>query len=117
VLDLPICTRVGDRGPVHLDLIVIKENQKFISNELSAVVSDDIVRDPETENDVLDETMAFLEKILAWCLTSIHLVNLSTAMSRWVRPSGAFLKDPRRSRPHMANDHVMRIVWSSWAGA
>jgi hypothetical protein len=31
-------------------------------------------------------------------------------MSRWVKPLDAFLKGPRRSRPHMMNDQVMGIV-------
>jgi hypothetical protein len=51
-----------------------------------------------------------LEPILARGLTLIHLVNLSTATSRWVKHPGTFLKGPKRSRPHMANDHVMGIV-------
>jgi hypothetical protein len=59
--------------------------------------------------------MACLEPILARGLASIHLVNLSTVMSRWIKPLGAFLKGPRRSMPHTTNDHVMGIVWSSWA--
>jgi hypothetical protein len=57
-----------------------------------------------------------LEPILARGLTLIHLVNLSTMTSRWVKLLGTFLKGLRRSRPHMTNDHVMGIVWSSWAG-
>jgi hypothetical protein len=52
--------------------------------------------------------------ILARGPTPIHLVNLSTMTSRWVKPSVAFLKGPRRSRPHTANEHIMGIVWSSW---
>jgi hypothetical protein len=59
------------------------------------------------------KSMTCLEPILARGFTSIHLVNLSTATSRWVKPPGIFLKGPRRSRPHTANDHVMGIVWSS----
>jgi hypothetical protein len=57
--------------------------------------------------------IACLEPILAKGLTSIHLVNLSIATSRWVKPSDAFLKGPRRSRPHTAHAHIMGIVWSS----
>jgi hypothetical protein len=55
VLDLPVCTWVGDRGPVHADVIVITEIQEFFSGELSAVVGNDRVRNPEMKNDVLDE--------------------------------------------------------------
>jgi hypothetical protein len=59
----------------------------------------------------------YLELIFARGLALIHLVNLSIATSRWVKPPGTFLKGPKRSRPHMANGHVTEIVWSSWAGA
>jgi hypothetical protein len=59
---------------------------------------------------------AWLEPIFAKGLASIPLVNLSIVTCRWVKPLSAFLKGPRRSRPHTANDHVMGIVWSSWAG-
>jgi hypothetical protein len=59
--------------------------------------------------------MACLEPILARGFASFHLVNLSTVMSKWVKPPDAFLKGPRRSRPHTANNQVMGIVWSSWA--
>jgi hypothetical protein len=55
-----------------------------------------------------------LEPILARGLASIDLVNLSTTTSRWVKPSGAFLIGPKRSKPHTTKDHVMGMVWSSW---
>jgi hypothetical protein len=54
--------------------------------------------------------------ILAMGLALIHLVNLSTMISRWVKSPGAFLKGPKRSRPHTTKGHVMGMVWSSWAG-
>jgi hypothetical protein len=56
------------------------------------------------------KSVAWLEPILARSFALIHLVNLSTAMSRWVKPSGAFLKGPRRSRPHTVKSQVMGIV-------
>jgi hypothetical protein len=62
------------------------------------------------------ESTACLEQILARGFTLIHLVNLLTLMSRWVKTPDAFLKGPMRSRPHTANDQVMGIFWSSWAG-
>jgi hypothetical protein len=62
------------------------------------------------------KSSACLEPIFARGLALIHLVNVSIMTSRWVKPLGAFLKGSRRSRPHMANVHVMGIVWSSWAG-
>jgi hypothetical protein len=60
---------------------------------------------------------AYLEPILAKGFALTHLVNLSTVMSRWVKPSGAFLKGRRRSKPHTVKGQVMGIIWSSWAEA
>jgi hypothetical protein len=53
---------------------------------------------------------ACLEPILARGLASIYLVNLSIMMSRWVKPLGAFLNGPKKSRTHMTNIHVMGMV-------
>jgi hypothetical protein len=61
------------------------------------------------------KSTACLEPILARGFASTYLVNLSTMMSRWVKPPGAFRKGPRRSKPHTANDQVLGIVWSTWA--
>jgi hypothetical protein len=51
-----------------------------------------------------------LEPIYTRGFTLAHLVYLSTMMGRWVKPSSAFLKGPRRSRPHTPKGQVMRIV-------
>src|SRR4051812_38832630 len=49
---------------------------------------------------------------------SIHLVNLSTATSRCVRPPfDDFLSGPTMSSPHVANGHDNGMVLSSNAGA
>jgi hypothetical protein len=60
---------------------------------------------------------ACLEPILARGLALIHLVNLSITTHGWVKPPRAFLKGPKRSRPHIAKSHITRMVWRSWAGA
>jgi hypothetical protein len=65
------------------------------------------------KNDVLDEIHGFLRADFSQGFASTHLVNLSTATSRWVKPQGTFLKGLRRSRPHMVKGQVMGIVWSS----
>jgi hypothetical protein len=41
--------------PIHPDVVVITEIQEIFPGELSVVVGDDGVRDPEVENNVLDE--------------------------------------------------------------
>jgi hypothetical protein len=66
---------------------------------MSTVFGDDRVRDLKTKTDALDEIYGLLGANLSQGLASIHLVNLSTAMSRWVSPPIAFLKEPRRSKP------------------
>jgi hypothetical protein len=43
-----------------VDVIVITEIQQFFSGELSAIVNDDRVRDPKTQNDILDEIRGLL---------------------------------------------------------
>src|SRR4051812_6448314 len=43
---------------------------------------------------------------------SIHLVNLSTATRRWVKPPLAILNVPTMSSPHTANGQVIGIVLS-----
>src|SRR3954464_5731587 len=48
----------------------------------------------------------------------IHLVNLSTATSRWVLPPfDDFLSGPTMSSPQVANGHDRGMVLSSEAGA
>src|SRR6185437_15793287 len=47
---------------------------------------------------------------------SIHLENLSTATSKWVKPLGAFFSGPTRSSPHTANGQVMGMVCRAWPG-
>src|SRR3954470_11361360 len=50
-------------------------------------------------------------------IASIHLVNLSTATSRCVRPPFEdFLSGPTMSNPHVENGHVNGMVLSSDAG-
>jgi hypothetical protein len=56
------------------------------------------------------KSMACLELILARAFSSTHLVNLSTAMSRWVKAPGFFFRGPKRSKPHTANGQGMGIV-------
>jgi hypothetical protein len=51
---------VCDCDPVHLDVVIIREIQEFFPRELSVVVGDNEVRDPEAENDVLDEIHCLL---------------------------------------------------------
>jgi hypothetical protein len=70
---------VGDRGPVHADVIVIIEIQDFFSGELSVVVSNDRVRDPKTKNDVLDEIYGLLGANFSH---GLHLDPLSKLIDR-----------------------------------
>jgi hypothetical protein len=56
------------------------------------------------------KSMACLELFLDRGFGSIHLVNLFTAMSKCVKPLGAFSKGPRRSKHHMVKGQVMGII-------
>jgi hypothetical protein len=107
---------VGDCDPVHLDVVVITEIQELLPCELGAIVGDDGDGTPKWKIMSWMKLTICLELILARGLASIHLVNLSITTSRWVKPPGVFLKGPKRTSPHMANDHVMGVVWRSWAG-
>jgi hypothetical protein len=49
-------------------------------------------------------------------LASIHLVNLSTATSRCVKPPGAVLNGPTMSKPQTANGQVSGMVLRAAAG-
>jgi hypothetical protein len=55
VLDLPIRAWVDDGGPVHPNVIIIPEIQELLPGELGAIIGDDGVWDPKTENNVLDK--------------------------------------------------------------
>jgi hypothetical protein len=79
VLDLPVCTWLGDCGAIHTDVIVVKEIQEFFSAELSDVVGDDRVRDPTTENNVLDEIHGLVGANLS---QGLHLDPLSKFIDR-----------------------------------
>jgi hypothetical protein len=41
---------------------------------------------------------------------SIHLENLSMATSKWVKPLVILFREPTKSSPQMANNHVMGMV-------
>ena len=49
--------------------------------------------------------------ILPMGRASIHLENLSTATSKWVKPPDAFCNGPTRSNPHTEKGHVMAMVY------
>jgi hypothetical protein len=101
---------MGDRGPVHPNVVFIVEIQELLPGEPVAIFSDDGVRDPKMENNVLDKAYSLLGDNFCQGLTSINLVNLSITTSRWVKLLGTFLKGPKRSRPHTTNNHAIGMV-------
>ena len=56
---------------------------------------------------------AYSDLILVMGQASIHLENLSTATSMWVKPPSSFCNDPKRSSPHTAKGHVMGMVYKA----
>jgi hypothetical protein len=90
---------------------------------MSVALDDDRVRDPEMENDVLDE----IHDLLGGNFGQGHHFDplgkfidrdeqVSQADGCLLGKSTACLKGPRRSRPHIVNGQVMGIVWSTWVG-
>jgi hypothetical protein len=58
MVDLPVCSGVSDYCPIYSDVVVATEVQELFG-ELGVVVSDDIIRNPEAENNILDKTYCF----------------------------------------------------------
>ena len=54
-LNLTFSMWMSDRGPVNPDAVSITEFQELLSDEISSVVSDDIVRNTEPIDDVEKE--------------------------------------------------------------
>jgi hypothetical protein len=55
-------------------------------------------------------SMACSDLMLVIRQASIHLENLSMAMSKWVKPPVVLFRGPTKSIPQTVNDHVMGIV-------
>ena len=54
-LDLTVGARVSDRGPVDSDAVPVTEVQELLPGEVCSMVSDDIVRNAELVDDVVEE--------------------------------------------------------------
>jgi hypothetical protein len=88
-----------------MDVIVVTKIQEFFSYELSAIVSDDRVRDPETKNDILDKIHDLLRSNFG---LGLHLDPLSKFIDRDEQVSQAL--EHLLEGPHTVNDQVMGIV-------
>ena len=53
--DLPIGPRVGYGSPVHPNVVIVTKTEKFLPSKLSAIVSDDAIRDAEAMDNVKEE--------------------------------------------------------------
>ena len=53
-LDLPVCSRVRDGGPVNPDVVFIAKSEELLSYELHAIVRDGI-GDSKVMDDVEEE--------------------------------------------------------------
>jgi hypothetical protein len=62
-----------------MDVIVVTKIQEFFCSELSAIVSNDRVRNPKTENDFLDEIHGLLGTDFS---QELHLDPLSKFIDR-----------------------------------
>jgi hypothetical protein len=95
-LNLPISSRVGHRGPIYSDVMIITEVQELLSGELSAIISNDRIRYPEMEDDILDETHHLLRADLGQrpCLDPFSKVNYCN--DKVGQAPGCFSKGPQK---------------------
>jgi hypothetical protein len=107
---------MSDYYPVYLDVVVIIEVQELLG-ELGPVVGDDRVGDPKAEDIVLEKAYHLFGADLGQGPSLDSLSELVDHKNKWVNPSRAFLKGPKRSRPNTAKGHMMGMVWSSWTCA
>ena len=82
LLDLTVSTRVSDQGSIDPNAVSITKVQELLSSEVSSVVSNDTVRNTKPIDDVEEELDRLFQSDVGDGFASIHLVNLSTAMSR-----------------------------------
>jgi hypothetical protein len=116
---LKLFVRVGvsDYCPVYLDVVVITKFRNFsLVNWVSLSVMIELGT-PKQKAMSGTKLTTCLEPILSMGLASIHLENLSTMTSRWVKPPGTFWKGPKRYRAHTTKGHVIGMVWNYWATA
>ena len=88
----------------------IVEVLELFASELSAVVGDDDVGNPEPVDDVGEEKDGLLGAMFVMGRASIHLENLLMATNKWVYPPATFSRGPTKSSPHIADGHVMGII-------
>jgi hypothetical protein len=97
---------------MNLDARVWTKVPKFPCSELSPIIRDNIVGHTNLYMISLMNSTTLAVVIEAVCFTSIHFVNLSTAMKMCVNPPLAFLNGPTKSSPHVEKGQVIGIVCS-----
>ena len=80
--DLAVSSWMSDHSLVDSDAVSITEVQGLLPGEVGPVVSDNTVRNAESVDNVKEEFDRLFRAEIVMGFTSIHLVNLSTAMSR-----------------------------------
>ena len=84
LFDLTIGLRVSDSREADIDSSVLAKLHEFSRSEVGAIVGDDAVRNPESACNHLEEVDNCSSAGVRDRYSSIHLVNLSTATSKWV---------------------------------
>jgi hypothetical protein len=77
---------------------------------LGAIIRDDAVRNPKAVDDVGKNSTACSGLMLVIGQVSIHLENLSMAMSKWVKPPVVLFRGPTKSSLQTTNGHMIGIV-------
>jgi hypothetical protein len=60
-LNLHVGFRVVHHLPVHLDVLRVTKVKKLSSSKLGTIISDNVVRNPEPTDDILDELCCYLK--------------------------------------------------------
>jgi hypothetical protein len=87
---------------------------EYVQKSLKSLVvnCDNIVGTPNLYMISLTNSTAFTTVIEAADFTSIHFVNLSTAMKICVNPPLAFLNGRTKSSPHVEKGQVIGMVYN-----
>jgi len=96
--------------------MLIAEVQELFVGELSAVVGDDDIGNPEPVDDVGEEKDGLLGTDVGDGSSLDLFGEFVDGHQQMGVPPFAFCRGPTKSSPHTANGHVMGIIWRAWAG-
>ena len=102
-------------GPINTGVVFIAESKELLFGELRAVVRDDGVRDPKAMDDVKEEQHGLLGLDRGDRSSLYPLCKLVYGDKQVRIAPERSLERFDISSPHTTNDHVMGIIWTTWA--